>query len=48
METYLLFLDGEHLGTRVARHFGIPHEQGFTDLGYVRITVEQLEEPQSF
>lgn len=44
---YFLFLDGEHLGRRVANHFGFPGEQGYTDLGRVRVTVERLEEPEA-
>lgn len=48
MDKHFLFLDGEHIGPRIATQFGVPLEQGdYTDLGYVRITVEQVEEPES-
>lgn len=43
MEKYFHFLDGEHLGKLVSKHFGLPEERGYTDLGRVRVTVERLE-----
>lgn len=42
---YFLFLDGEYLGQRLADHFGLPVERGYTKFGHVRITVEVLEAP---
>lgn len=47
MEKYFLFLDGEYLGELVFKHFGLPEERGYTDLGRVRVTVELLEAPQT-
>jgi hypothetical protein len=46
-EQYFTFLDGEYLGELVLRHFGLPQERGYTDVGRVRVTVERLEEPQT-
>ncbi len=43
MESFFVFLDGEYLGQRLVRHFGLPEERGYTELGRVRITVERLE-----
>ncbi len=43
MESFFIFLDGEYLGQRLVRHFGLPEERGYTELGRVRITVERLE-----
>ncbi len=43
-EQYFTFLDGEHLGRLVLKHFGLPEEHGYTDLGRVRVSVERLEE----
>ncbi len=42
-EHYFTFLDGEHLGWLLLKHFGFPEERGYTDLGRVRISVERLE-----
>ena len=42
---YFVFLDGEHLGSLLVRHFGITTEQeSYDPVGRVRITVERLEE----
>jgi hypothetical protein len=43
-EQFFTFLDGEHLGRLVLKHFGLPEEHGYTDLGRVRVSVERLEE----
>jgi hypothetical protein len=43
----LSLLDGEYLGEQVLRHFGLPEERGYTDLGRVRVTVERLEEEKA-
>jgi hypothetical protein len=42
--SFFVFLDGEYLGQRLVSHFQLPEERGYTNLGRVRITVEQLEE----
>jgi hypothetical protein len=42
-EEFFTFLDGEHLGKLLVRHFGLPGEHGYCDLGRVRVTVERLE-----
>ncbi len=46
-EQFFVFLDGEYLGQTLVDHFRLPEEKGYTDLGRVRITVEQLEDPQA-
>jgi hypothetical protein len=46
-EEFFTFLDGEHLGKLLVRHFGLPGELGYCDLGRVRLTVERLEETQT-
>ena len=46
-EEFFTFLDGEHLGKLLVRHFGLAGEVGYCDLGRVRVTVEQLEEGQT-
>jgi hypothetical protein len=43
-EHFFLFLEGEHLGKLLLRHFRLPEERGDTNLGRVRITVERLED----
>jgi hypothetical protein len=43
-EQFFLFLDGEHLGQLLLKHFGLPERRGDTNLGRVRVTVERLEE----
>ena len=43
-EKFFVLLDGEYLGERLVRHFRLPEEKDYTDLGRVRITVEKLEE----
>ena len=45
-EKYFLFLDGEHLGQLLLRHFQMPEERGNTKLGRVRVTVERLEDDE--
>lgn len=42
---FFVFVDGEYLGTMLSEHFGLGAEPGYTSLGRLRITVEQLEEP---
>ena len=42
--SFFIFLDGEYLGQRLVNYFQLPEERGYTNLGRVRITVEQLEE----
>jgi len=46
-ERFFVFLDGDYLGQRLAEHFGIPEERGYTNFGHVRVTVERLEEPEA-
>jgi hypothetical protein len=46
-EYYFVFLDGEYLGKLVSEHFGIPEERGYTDIGWVRVTVEMLKASQT-
>jgi hypothetical protein len=46
-EKYFIFLDGEYLGALVAKHFDVPEERGYTDLGRMRVTVEMLEAPKT-
>lgn len=43
-EKFFVLLDGEYLGERLVKHFRLPEEKDYTDLGHVRITVERLEE----
>lgn len=43
-EDYFIFLEGEHLGTMLRKHFGVTAETGYTPLGRLRITVERLSE----
>ena len=43
-ENYFAFVDGEHPGALLRRHFGIGPEHGYTTLGRLRITTERLEE----
>ena len=43
-EDYFIFLEGEHLGTMLRKHFGVDAETGYTSLGRLRITVERLSE----
>ena len=43
-EDYFVFLDGEHLGTLLRRHFGVKAESGYTPLGRLRVTVERVGE----
>jgi hypothetical protein len=43
-ERFFLFLDGEHLGRLLLRHFRLPEERGNSKLGRVRVTVERLED----
>jgi hypothetical protein len=44
-EDFFLFLDGEHLGTLLRRHFGVVAEVGYTPLGRLRITAELVDGP---
>lgn len=44
-EDFFLFLDGEHLGTLLRRHFRLGAEKGYTPLGRLRITVERIHAP---
>jgi hypothetical protein len=46
-EHYFTFLDGEYVGRLLLRHFGLPEERNYSDLGRVRVTVERLEEPRT-
>ncbi len=41
---FFVFLDGDYLGQQLINKFRFPEERGYTDLGRVRVTVEQLEE----
>lgn len=41
-EQFFVFLDGEHLGQMLLRHFRLPEERGYTDVGRVRVTVERM------
>ena len=43
-EKYFLFLDGEWLAHSLMKHFRVPEERGYKQLGRVRITVEKLED----
>ena len=42
-EKFFVLLDGEYLGERLVRHFQLPEEKDYTNLGRVRITVEKLK-----
>jgi hypothetical protein len=44
-EDFFIFVDGEHLGTLLRKHFGIEAETGYTPLGRLRVTVERADEP---
>ena len=44
-EQFFAMLDGEYLGKLLLERFGGAKEQGYTDLGRVRVTVERLEGP---
>ncbi|QIN78985.1 hypothetical protein GBA65_11135 [Rubrobacter marinus] len=43
-EDFFVFLDGEHLGSMLRRHFGAEAESGYTPIGRLRVTVERVEE----
>jgi hypothetical protein len=43
-EKYFIFLDGEWLGHLLMKHFRVPEERGYKQLGQMRITVEKLED----
>jgi len=43
-EQYFTFLNGEYLGRLLLKHFKLPEERGYTQLGRVRLSVERLEE----
>ena len=43
-ENYFAFVDGEHPGALLRRHFGTGPEHGYTSLGRLRITADRLEE----
>ncbi len=45
-EDFFVFLDGEHLGTMLRRHFGVEAETGYTTLGRLRITAERVDGPE--
>jgi hypothetical protein len=40
---YFVFLDGDYLGNLLVEHFRLPKERDYTEVGRVRVTVEQLE-----
>ena len=42
-EDFFIFVDGEHLGTLLRKHFGVEAETGYTALGQLRITVERVD-----
>jgi len=44
-EDFFVFLDGEHLGTLLRKHFGVGAEVGYTPLGQLRVTVERADGP---
>lgn len=44
---FFVFLGGDFLGKLLVDHFDAAGELGYCDLGRVRITVEQLEEPNA-
>jgi hypothetical protein len=44
-ERFFVFLEGDYLGSQLIKHFGLPEERGYTDLGRVRVTIERLEDP---
>ena len=46
-EHFFLFVDGQHLGQLLLRHFRLPEERGDTKLGHARITVERLEKDEA-
>lgn len=39
---FFTMLDGEYLGRLLLKHFELPEELGYTEVGRVRITVERL------
>jgi hypothetical protein len=46
-EEYFVFLDGAILGQLLLRHYRLPEERGYTDIGRVRVTIERLDEEQA-
>jgi hypothetical protein len=40
-------LDGEYLGKLLVKHFKLPEELGYTEIGRVRVTVVHLEPPKA-
>lgn len=43
-EDFFVFLDGEHLGTLLRKHFNVEAETGYTSLGRLRITAERVDD----
>ena len=44
-EDFFVFLDGEHLGSLLRRHFRVEPEVGYTPLRRLRVTVERADGP---
>lgn len=44
-EDFFIFVDGEHLGMLLRKHFGVEAEPGYTPLGRLRVTAERADEP---
>ena len=42
-EDFFGFLDGEHPGTMLRRHFGVEAEVAYIPLGRLRVTVERVD-----
>ena len=41
-DKYFVFLVGDDLGNLLVEHFRLPKERDYTEVGRVRVTVEQL------
>jgi hypothetical protein len=46
-EQYFIFLDRALLGQLLLRHYGLPEQRGYTEVGRVRVTIERLDEEQA-
>jgi hypothetical protein len=45
-EEFFIFLDGVFLADLMLRHYRLPAERGYTDVGRVRVTIERLEDEE--
>jgi hypothetical protein len=45
-QEFFIFLDDAFLADLVLRHYRLPEERGYTDVGRVRVTIERLEDEE--